>query len=80
MALVSTSLGEWGTIVLVRHDEELMTVYGRLSDAAVAKGQRVAAGQVLGSVASPASGPARLHFEVRRGAFSEDPSIWLQGG
>ncbi|HKK35768.1 MAG TPA: peptidoglycan DD-metalloendopeptidase family protein, partial [Paracoccaceae bacterium] len=77
VALVSTSLGEWGTIVLVRHDERLMTVYGRLGETSVTKGQRVRAGEEIGRVAEPDSGSARLHFEVRRGAFSEDPAEYL---
>ncbi|MFO7857210.1 MAG: peptidoglycan DD-metalloendopeptidase family protein [Paracoccaceae bacterium] len=77
VALVSTSLGEWGTIVLVRHDERLMTVYGRLGETSVTKGQRVSAGEEIGRVAAPESGSARLHFEVRRGAVSEDPAEYL---
>ncbi|SET00092.1 LysM peptidoglycan-binding domain-containing protein [Oceanicella actignis] len=71
VALVSKSLGDWGTIVLVRHPDRLMTVYGRLADARVSKGQRVTRGQTIGTVAE--GDPTTLHFEVRRGAFSEDP-------
>ena len=74
VALVSRSLGEWGNIVLVRHTDEMMTVYSRLGDIAVSKGDTVAAGQRLGSVGAPDSGPTTLHFEVRKGAFSEDPA------
>ncbi|MEO0679529.1 MAG: M23 family metallopeptidase, partial [Pseudomonadota bacterium] len=77
VALVSTSLGEWGTIVLVRHPGNLMTVYGRLGAANVEKGQQVAAGEVLGQVAADQPGRTLMHFEVRRGAFSEDPAEFL---
>lgn len=78
VALVSTSLGDWGSIVLVRHSSEFMTVYGRLGAVNVRKGQKVKAGERIGQVATPAGGkPARMHFEVRRGAFSEDPEKYF---
>ena len=77
MALVSRSLGEWGNIVLVRHSDEMMTVYSRLGDIDVTKGQTVSAGQRIGSVGAPTSGSATLHFEVRKGAFSEDPEKYF---
>ena len=77
MALVSRSLGEWGNIVLIRHSDEMMTVYSRLGDISVAKGDTVSTGQQIGSVGAPASGSATLHFEVRKGAFSEDPEQYF---
>ena len=73
VALISDSLGEWGTIVLIRHDERLMTVYGRMGEVTVSRGDAVRAGQSLGAVAPADDGQAFLHFEVRRGAFSENP-------
>ncbi len=77
VALVSRSLGEWGDIVLLRHDDGLMTVYGRMGEIAVEKGQAVQAGDVLGDVAAADSGQSTLHFEVRRGAFSENPETFF---
>lgn len=74
VALVSKSLGEWGNIVLVRHSDELMTVYSRMGDVTVVKGAPVKAGDMLGNVAPGDGRAATLHFEVRRGAFSEDPA------
>ncbi|MDF2231871.1 peptidoglycan DD-metalloendopeptidase family protein [Albimonas sp. CAU 1670] len=77
VALVSRSLGEWGNIVLVRHTDEMMTVYSRLGDISVTKGETVAAGQRIGAVGQPDSGAATLHFEVRKGAFSENPETYF---
>ncbi len=77
VALVSRSLGEWGNIVLVRHDDGLMTVYGRMGDITVEKGQTVRAGEAIGDVAEADTGRTTLHFEVRRGAFSEDPATFF---
>ncbi|MGF1553509.1 MAG: murein hydrolase activator EnvC family protein [Paracoccaceae bacterium] len=75
VALVSRSLGGRGTIVLIRHSGDVLTVYGRVDDVSVAKGATVSAGQTIGTVAAgDGSGEPRLHFEVRRGAESIDPN------
>lgn len=78
VALVSQSLGGLGTIVLVRHQQELLTVYGRIDGVLVNKGDIVSAGQQIG-VVSNATAPAepRMHFEVRRGSESLDPMQFL---
>jgi murein DD-endopeptidase MepM/ murein hydrolase activator NlpD len=71
VALVSQSLGGLGTIVLVRHAGDYLTVYGRIERVTVAKGDIVNQGQKIG-VVSPSPEP-RMHFEVRHGAESVDP-------
>jgi len=76
VALVSDSLGGLGTIVLIRHSNDLMTVYGRVTDVTVAKGDSVSQGQSIGKVA-PADTPI-MHFEVRVGTESVDPTRYLQ--
>lgn len=78
VALVSQSLSGLGTIVLVRHPDEVLTVYGRIADVSVTKGDAVKRGQQIG-VVSGAGAPAepRMHFEVRKGAESLDPMLFL---
>jgi murein DD-endopeptidase MepM/ murein hydrolase activator NlpD len=71
VALVSQSLGGLGTIVLVRHYDDYLTVYGRIEKVTVGKGDIVSRGQQIG-VVSPSTQP-RMHFEVRQGAESLDP-------
>ena len=78
VALVSKTLGGLGTIVLVRHPGELLTVYGRIDDVGVKKGDIVRRGQKLGVVAAAEkAGETRMHFEVRRGATVLDPMGFL---
>ena len=79
VALVSQSLSGLGTIVLVRHPNEYLTVYGRIDGVLVNKGDNVRRGQQIGIV-SNAAAPAepRMHFEVRRGAESLDPMSFLR--
>ena len=75
VARVSESLGGLGTIILVRHSNDLMTVYGRIGTATVAKGDIVSQGQTIGRVASGES--PTLHFEVRVGTESVNPAQYL---
>ena len=77
VALVSQSFGGLGTIVLVRHPDELLTVYGRIDKVSIAKGDRVTRGQRIGVVAESTDQQPRMHFEVRRGAESLDPMQFL---
>ena len=65
------------TIVLIRHKEDFHTVYTNLKDVAVEKDQRVAQGQIIGSVAGGDN--EFLHFEIRIGTQSTDPVPYLRG-
>ncbi len=79
VALVSEALGgDLGTVVLIRHQDQLLTVYGRVDAVTVASGDRVAKGDVIGAVAAGQAGAApSLHFEVRRGADPVDPAEYF---
>jgi LysM repeat protein len=75
VALISESLGGLGTIVLVRHEDNLMTVYGRVTGVTLKKGDRVRVGDKIGVVA-PSENP-NVHFEVRKGSAPVDPAPYL---
>ena len=62
-------------IVVIRHANNLLTVYANVDGLSVAKDATVRRGQTIGRVR--AGNPAFLHFEVRRGADSVDPMSML---
>ncbi len=62
-------------IVVVKHSDGLLTVYTNIDDLAVSKGDSVSRGQTIGKVRS--GDPAFLHFEVRQGLQSVDPTNYL---
>lgn len=64
-----------GGIVVIKHDDGLLTVYTQLDGLDVAKDDRVSRGQVIAQVRS--GDPSFLHFEVRRGLQSLDPADYL---
>ncbi|MBA3910385.1 MAG: peptidase M23 [Rhodobacter sp.] len=64
-------------IIILRHANDLLTVYVGVSDVSVAKGAKVKRGQEMGKVAP--GDPAFLHFEVRNTRKeSFDPMTYLQ--
>ena len=63
-------------IVVIKHDNGLLTVYANVGDIKVAKGSAVSRGQKIGSIRD--GNPAYLHFEVRRGFDSVDPMDFLK--
>jgi murein DD-endopeptidase MepM/ murein hydrolase activator NlpD len=70
--------GPCGIHVVIRHGGGIETLYCHLSKAAVADGQRVGAGQVIGSIGASGltTGP-HLHFEVHSDGRPVDPATWL---
>ena len=63
-------------IVVVKHDANLLTVYFRIDDVSVERGDTVTRGQTIARVANKS--PVYLHFEVREGLNSVDPTPYLQ--
>ena len=65
------------TIVLIRHDDDLYTVYSRVTGVTLKKGDRVSRGQIVGQVVE--GSPSLFHFQVRQGTESVDPAPLLRG-
>ncbi|MCA8878709.1 MAG: LysM peptidoglycan-binding domain-containing M23 family metallopeptidase [Rhodobacteraceae bacterium] len=65
------------TIIVIRHSNNLLTVYANVGDVQVEKGTTVSRGQTLGTVGG--GNPSFLHFEVREGFESVDPVDYLSG-
>lgn len=63
-------------ILVIRHDNNLLTVYANIDGIQVARGDRVSRGQTIASVRQ--GDPSFLHFEVREGFESVDPLPYLQ--
>ncbi len=65
----------WGNVVVIDHGHGLVTRYAHLDDYVVKKGDRVDAGDVIGTVGSTgkSSGP-HLHFEVLQDGLNIDPA------
>jgi hypothetical protein len=74
----------YGNVVVIRHANEMYTLYAHLSKINVQVGEEVKAGDQIGEVGqSGAATGSHLHFEVRRGGDGTDyfstqnPELWL---
>lgn len=69
----------FGHLIIVQHDAASFTLYGHLLSGAVAKGDRVEAGQTIGRAGRPpAARDSRLYFELRVDGRPVDPLQWLR--
>jgi len=69
----------YGNLVLVAHDNDLVTVYAHNQENLVAQGERVSRGEEIARVghSGNATGP-HLHFEVRVASHARDPLGFLR--
>jgi murein DD-endopeptidase MepM/ murein hydrolase activator NlpD len=72
-----SDLAAYGTLVLVRHEDNYVTAYGFARRALVREGEHVRAGQAVAELGSRPDGRARLLFQVRQGAHAVDPAPLL---
>lgn len=81
--VVRPNNGAAGNTVHVRHDDGTLSKYFHLDQFSVRNGQRVEAGQQVGTMGrtgnTPAQGDTHLHFELWRGGRQVDPMPYLQG-
>ena len=79
VVLISDIVGGNGKIILIKHENDLITIYGRLTNIIVKKGQDVVQGQTLGDVAEDSdTNLGLMHFEVREGMKSINPETMIQ--
>ena len=68
----------YGNVIIVRHDDHYVTVYGHNSTNLVREGDAVGRGQVIASIGdSGRTTGANLHFEVRRDNTARNPLAYL---
>lgn len=69
-----TDKNELGTLVILRHSEEWLTIYGHLEETHLVAGASVRRGQQIGRVGeSGGQESPLLHFQVRSGRQPVDP-------
>jgi murein DD-endopeptidase MepM/ murein hydrolase activator NlpD len=80
VAYAGKEIRGFGNLLLIKHEDGLITAYAHADSLLVKRGDVVTRGQVVakvgqtGSVESP-----QLHFEVRRGTEAVDPARYLPG-
>ena len=72
-----------GKYVIIRHRNNIITIYGHLSEIFVRKNDYLRQGQVIGSVGRTGNARYRgilphLHFEIRKNGIPQDPLEYLE--
>ncbi len=69
----------YGRVLIINHYGGYLTIYAHLSSTKIAKGIEVAAGDIIAEVGESGSlSGTQLHFEIRKGAETQDPLQWLR--
>jgi murein DD-endopeptidase MepM/ murein hydrolase activator NlpD len=71
-----------GKYIIIRHRDNIITIYGHLSNIFVHRDDYVRQGQVIGSVGKTGNARAagmlpHLHFEIRKNGVPQDPLEYI---
>jgi len=70
-------LASHGNLVILRHDDNFLSAYSKVSDVFVKENQIVKAGDLIASVGGDKSGSNEIHFEIRRNGEPVNPIDYL---
>jgi len=79
VVLVSNALPAYGTMVILKHEDDFITAYAHVSRALVAEGDRVARGQPIAEMGQSGTDRVKLRFEIRKAGVAVDPEPYLSG-
>jgi septal ring factor EnvC (AmiA/AmiB activator) len=68
----------YGLMALLVHPDNLFTIYARLGELNVKKGQKVSVGEILGTSGTDAEDKPAVYFELRLHGEAMDPLVWLK--
>jgi len=69
----------YGELVIIKHNENLLSAYAHNRKRLVTEGQKVAAGEQIAEMGSNDRNQAMLHFEIRMNGNPQDPLKFLPG-
>lgn len=79
VVLVSSALPNYGTMVVLKHDDMFITAYAHLGNTLVREGDEVSQGQQIAELGSRQNAQAALHFEIRKTGVPIDPELYFHG-
>lgn len=67
----------YGELIIIKHNDSLLSAYGHNSKRLVKEGQRVEAGQEIALMGASGAPRVELHFEIRKNGKPVDPMGYL---
>ena len=71
------AISSYGNLILVQHDNDIISVYGNNYTNYANEGDNVVKGQLIAAVGESDSNTAKLYFEVRYKGKPEDPFLYF---
>jgi len=72
-----TGIRGFGKLIVIKHNDTFLSVYGHNNELLVKEGQNVAKGQKIAEMGSSDTDQVKLHFEIRRFGKPVDPVTLL---
>lgn len=78
VSYAGNELRNYGNLILIKHDGGYITAYAHVESIAVARGQHVEQGEIIGTAGTTGDvQEPQLHFEIRRDSHPVDPKLLL---
>ncbi len=74
---VGSGLVGYGRLIIIKHNERLLSAYGHNSQLLVEEGDQVRAGQIIAKMGSSGAARTALYFEIRKDGKPVDPLKYL---
>ena len=75
---VGEDLQGYGRLIIIKHDHDLLSVYGHNEEIFVKEGQSVEALEAISTMGSSGTDTIKLYFEIRKGGQSVNPLSYIQ--
>jgi lipoprotein NlpD len=73
-----TGLLGYGQLLIIKHNDQYLSAYAHLQNAAVKEGDEVTSGQTIAAMGNGPAGAPQLYFEIRFNGRPVDPSTFLR--
>lgn len=71
-----TNIPGYKNMIIIRHGN-YYTVYSKVDEATVSKGQKLKRGQTIGKLTAESNGKSELHFELWKNKTKLNPASWI---
>ena len=75
---VGEDLAGYGKLTIIKHENDILSVYGHQQSILVTEGQAVQAGESIGTMGGTGTDVVKLLFEIRKNGKSIDPMNFLK--
>lgn len=68
----------FGKLIIIKHEDNILSVYGHNRELLVTEGQKVDAGEIISTMGNTGTDKVKLHFEIRKNGQSVDPTPYFK--